>query len=221
MSDFLVGSALWLDLPTARKMVLVSLCENADKETGACFPGQEYIAARCSLTARSVRDHLAALEKAGYIETLSVGHGFGSVTKRLVAVDRIESEGSARKKAFGLRRRTQRDARIKAIRADAKQEESSALPRVAAAQVSGSKRKVTTGESGSPRLTIRQGTTKGTVSLFSEKGESLNDDFADEQGEPDSSQFGADAHPDGDAAFPGDVHERRPRELVFGRNRAV
>ena len=110
MSDFLVGAALWLDLSTARKMVLVSLCENADKETGHCFPNQDYIAARCSLSERAVRGHLSALEGL-YVRTLKIGHGYGGRTHRIVNVDLIEKQGRARHDAFQQSRREKRAVR--------------------------------------------------------------------------------------------------------------
>ena len=119
MTKWVVSSALWLDLSTHSKMVLLSLCENADEETGLCWPSQDYIAARCSLSERRVRDHLAALEAAGYIETLSLGrgdgHGGSRYTERIVNLDRIEQEGHARYEAFKAGRKTKRDGKLKGL----------------------------------------------------------------------------------------------------------
>jgi hypothetical protein len=110
VSDWLLAAALWLDLVTARKMVLISLCQNADNETGECFPNQDYIARRSSLSERAVRDHLHALEDDGYIKTLSVGHGMGSRTDRVVNVARIEAEGRANHDAFQSQRKGRKPA---------------------------------------------------------------------------------------------------------------
>lgn len=55
------------DLPTGRKMVLLSLCDNASDQ-GECYPSIEAIAKRCGMTDRSVYNHLAALEQMGMLE---------------------------------------------------------------------------------------------------------------------------------------------------------
>ncbi len=52
--------------PTGCKFVLVALANYADGD-GYCFPGQKKLAADTGQTDRSVRTHLAALEKGGYI----------------------------------------------------------------------------------------------------------------------------------------------------------
>lgn len=54
------------DLPTGRKMVLLSLCDNASDQ-GECYPSIESIAKRCGMTDRSVYNHLAELEKLGML----------------------------------------------------------------------------------------------------------------------------------------------------------
>lgn len=54
------------ELPTGRKMVLLSLCDNASDQ-GECYPSIESIAKRCGMTDRSVYNHLAALEEMGML----------------------------------------------------------------------------------------------------------------------------------------------------------
>lgn len=54
------------DLPTGRKMVLLSLCDNASDQ-GECYPSIDSIAKRCGMTDRSVYNHLAELEKLGML----------------------------------------------------------------------------------------------------------------------------------------------------------
>src|SRR5215207_7364208 len=48
------------------KLILLALAEYAD-EHGRCFPGQDLIAARCELKARSVREWLSKLQKDGFL----------------------------------------------------------------------------------------------------------------------------------------------------------
>lgn len=52
--------------PSAAKFVLVMLADYAD-EHGYCYPGQKRLAQDTSQSERSVRDHLAALERDGWI----------------------------------------------------------------------------------------------------------------------------------------------------------
>jgi len=51
-----------------QKLLFLLLAERLDNESGECFPGQKLIAEEASMSERQVRDHLAALESAGYIE---------------------------------------------------------------------------------------------------------------------------------------------------------
>jgi hypothetical protein len=107
----LVAACLWLDLSTARKLVLLSLCENADEE-GYCFPSQAYIAFRASLSERAVRDHLHGLETDGYLSTLQLGRGRVGATERLLDIDRIYAEAQARKAVFDEHRRPRRQPAV-------------------------------------------------------------------------------------------------------------
>ena len=98
MSIDLVAAALWLDMEPRRKLVLVSLCENADQE-GYCWPSQPYIAVRASLTVRWVRRHLRELEKEGWLKVLRIGKR-ASPTERVLHVDRILVEGRLREAEY-------------------------------------------------------------------------------------------------------------------------
>jgi DNA-binding transcriptional ArsR family regulator len=66
MSIALMTEAWRSDLPTGRKMVLLSLCDNASDQ-GECYPSIDSIAKRCGMTDRSVYSHLAALETMGML----------------------------------------------------------------------------------------------------------------------------------------------------------
>jgi len=50
----------------AQKLILICLANYADK-TGVCWPGQKALAEDASMTERSVRTHIKALEAAGLI----------------------------------------------------------------------------------------------------------------------------------------------------------
>lgn len=54
------------DMPSGRKMVLLSLCDHANNE-GECFPSVEAIAHKCSMGQRTVQQHIGALERAGIL----------------------------------------------------------------------------------------------------------------------------------------------------------
>ncbi|MPZ49696.1 MAG: hypothetical protein GEU75_10445 [Dehalococcoidia bacterium] len=110
MSIDLVAAALWLPLQPARKLVLIALCERANLQTGKCWPGRFEIAARASLSERRVSPHLAALERAGYLEKPKPGiRRLGETTVRTVVVKRILTEGEAARQAFLSRRQGLKD----------------------------------------------------------------------------------------------------------------
>jgi DNA-binding transcriptional ArsR family regulator len=97
----LVAAALWLALPPTRKLVLVSLCENAD-QYGLCWPSREYIAQRCSLSVRSVTPHLQALEEDGWLRVIEPGRR-GFSTRRQLKAQRILEQGDFERRSFYLR----------------------------------------------------------------------------------------------------------------------
>lgn len=99
MSIDLIAAALWLPLESNRKLVLVSLCENADAK-GICFPGLEYIAARASISTRRASSHLHALEMAGLARVIRKSRGPNQHTIRLLSVKRILTEGEQYRRAF-------------------------------------------------------------------------------------------------------------------------
>lgn len=53
-------------VPSLAKFVLVRLADHADND-GFCWPGQEGIAEKCSITPRTLRRHLSWLEAEGFI----------------------------------------------------------------------------------------------------------------------------------------------------------
>lgn len=60
-------SAAWdLPIPTGAKMVLLALCDHANDE-GVCYPSQEGLAAKCSMSKRAVVTHLRWLEEHGLL----------------------------------------------------------------------------------------------------------------------------------------------------------
>lgn len=98
MSIDLVAACLWLDLPPARKLVLLALCERANLETGYCLPGRDEIAMRASLTVRRTSPHLVALKDTGYIKRLGPKPWReGQAQKRWLDVDKILTEGESRR----------------------------------------------------------------------------------------------------------------------------
>jgi len=93
----LVAASLWLDLPPARKLVLVALCDRADGMTGECWPGRKEVAARASLAPRNVSTHFKALEEDGWIRSGPRSRTPGQTTTRWVNIRRIKAEGEGRR----------------------------------------------------------------------------------------------------------------------------
>ena len=54
------------DIPAGRKLVLLSLADNAN-DRGECYPSVDAVADRCGLSVRAVQGHIADLEKAGMV----------------------------------------------------------------------------------------------------------------------------------------------------------
>lgn len=96
-------ACLWLDMEAHRKLVLLSLCENAD-ERGYCYPGRGNIAQRSSTSERRTTDHLAWLNTEGYAKVIKESKGPGQRTIRRVNIQRIYTEGKARQETFQSRR---------------------------------------------------------------------------------------------------------------------
>ena len=100
MSIDLVAAALWLDMKPTRKLVLVSLCENAD-QYGLCWPSRPYVARRCSLSLRSVVTHLYGLKEDGWLRIVEAGRR-GYSTRRQLNAQRILEEGDFERQSFYL-----------------------------------------------------------------------------------------------------------------------
>ena len=66
MSIRLMTEAWKADMPSGRKMVLLALCDNANDQ-GECFPSISMLTEKCSMSERSVFNHIAELEKIGAV----------------------------------------------------------------------------------------------------------------------------------------------------------
>lgn len=55
------------DFQSGKKMVLLALCDNANDQ-GECFPSVSMLAEKCSMSERSVFNHIAELERDGAIK---------------------------------------------------------------------------------------------------------------------------------------------------------
>lgn len=66
MSIALMTEAWKAELPSGRKFVLLSLCDNANDQ-GECYPSIAMIAKRCSMSVRAVQGHILALESDGVV----------------------------------------------------------------------------------------------------------------------------------------------------------
>ena len=52
-----------------RKLVLLKLCDNAN-DKGQCWPSMQYVADQCEISTRSVMNHIATLEKDGFLRVI-------------------------------------------------------------------------------------------------------------------------------------------------------
>ena len=66
MSIRLMTEAWKANMPSGRKMVLLALCDNANDQ-GECYPSISMLAEKCSMSERSVFNHIADLENSGAI----------------------------------------------------------------------------------------------------------------------------------------------------------
>ena len=67
MSVALMTLAWKSSYPSGKKMVLLALCDNANDQ-GECFPSVSMLVEKCSMSERSVFNHIADLEKDGAIK---------------------------------------------------------------------------------------------------------------------------------------------------------
>jgi hypothetical protein len=77
MSIALMTEAWKSCMPSGRKLVLLSLCDNANDQ-GECYPSIPMIAKRCSMSERSVQGHIQDLRKVGVL-TIFERHGRSSI----------------------------------------------------------------------------------------------------------------------------------------------
>ncbi len=67
MSISLMTGAWKLDIASGPKLVLLSLCDNANDQ-GECFPSISMIAQRCSMGERTVQGHIQTLTEQGFMK---------------------------------------------------------------------------------------------------------------------------------------------------------
>ena len=64
MSIALMTEAWKSEMPSGRKLLLLSLCDNANDQ-GECYPSLATISKRCGMSERAAQGHLSELQKAG------------------------------------------------------------------------------------------------------------------------------------------------------------
>ena len=83
------------DVEPHAKLVLIALANRSNQDTGICFPGQALLAAECSMSSRTVRRHLRALEDKGLVRRrarmLPEGRGRTSDEYRLAFYDQPDN----------------------------------------------------------------------------------------------------------------------------------
>lgn len=68
MSIHLMSKAWRLDIPQGQKFLLVALCDHANDD-GVCWPGQDSLAQKCSMTEKTIGRHIEWLEARGYLRS--------------------------------------------------------------------------------------------------------------------------------------------------------
>ena len=88
------------DVEPNAKLVLLALANRSNHETGLCYPGQDLLAAECSMSSRTVRRHLRTLEDRGLLERrarmLPEGRGRTSDEYRLAVYQADNVAGRSR-----------------------------------------------------------------------------------------------------------------------------
>jgi hypothetical protein len=82
MSVAALSWAFGIDLPCAKKMVLVALADMSD-QNGECWPSQSTLAKRCGLARETVNREIKALAKLGLIESTPRLHDTGAARSSL------------------------------------------------------------------------------------------------------------------------------------------
>jgi hypothetical protein len=77
MSALLMGRAFYADLPGNLKLVLIALADHANDDGTGIHVGQARLAAKCSVSTRTMRASLARLRDLGYITRVRRGRGPG------------------------------------------------------------------------------------------------------------------------------------------------
>ena len=70
MSIRMISAAIDLELPPSEKLILILLANNANDETGDCFPSQSYLAKRSGLSLSTVNRVIKRLETVGFVDII-------------------------------------------------------------------------------------------------------------------------------------------------------
>ena len=70
MSIRMISAAIDLDLPPSDKLILILLANNANDETGDCFPSQSYLAKRSGLSLGHVNRVIKRLKSEGFVDII-------------------------------------------------------------------------------------------------------------------------------------------------------
>ncbi|VEB42956.1 Uncharacterised protein [Chromobacterium violaceum] len=97
MSIKLMSRAWDMDIPTGQKMILIALADRANDE-GECWPGQEELAKKGSMSPRSVVNHIDWLEDHGLLKVERRQKGNQRQSNRYtVTLDSFNPEGGVTK----------------------------------------------------------------------------------------------------------------------------
>lgn len=94
MSLELMSAVFRLDLPAQRKLILLALSDFANDDGGACWPSQETLAWKASISTRNLRTNITALESDGWLDIVVPGNGRGRSTVYQLHAGRIRYEAA-------------------------------------------------------------------------------------------------------------------------------
>lgn len=90
MSVTLMSAVFATGLPAQRKLILLALADNAN-DAGFCWPSQETIGRKASISTRNLRIHVQALVAEEWMAIVTQGNGRGNSTQYLLNVAKINA----------------------------------------------------------------------------------------------------------------------------------
>ena len=86
MSIHIMARVWRSELPSHLRLVLLAIADSANDD-GVCWPGQQNLAAKCGISDRTLRDHLSALTRMGFLSIDRRGNRQSNIYEVLITED--------------------------------------------------------------------------------------------------------------------------------------